>query len=410
MVELPSPRRILLVDCDMFYVQVARLEDPEGAGRQDLLIVGGSPTGRGVVTSASYACRAFGVRSAMPTAEALRLCPDAVVVGVDRRAVTRRSAEVRMALKDLSPVVQAASVDEFYLDLTGTERLFHEEPLETTANRIREDVLHRTGIGVSIGGGTNRLIAKMATRPAKPGGVFIVPAGGEKAFVGGLALAEIPGVGPALLKTLGAKGLTTVAEARAVDSQWLIRWLGESRARWLQARMQGRDDSPVVGGEPRKSISSERTFAEDIDDDDELVRRLLKLTVGISASLRGKGLQARTLTVKLRDGDFTTRQRSHTFPASVESDGVIFPVARELLHDLRRQRRTGARLLGVGLSNLTRSHGPGQLALFEEESPHETERTRALNEAVDGLRGRFGHDAVLPAGIVRPHPERDKDD
>ena len=169
MLEPTSPRRILLVDCDMFYVQVARLEDPEGAGRQDLLIVGGSPTGRGVVTSASYACRAFGVRSAMPTAEALRLCPDATVVGVDRRAVTGRSAEVREALKDLSPVVQAASVDEFYLDLTGTERLFHEEPLETTANRIREDVLHRTGIGVSIGGGTNRLIAKMAAGPPSPG-------------------------------------------------------------------------------------------------------------------------------------------------------------------------------------------------------------------------------------------------
>mgnify|MGYP000313912748 CR=1 FL=1 len=134
------------MDCDCFFVQVARLEDPEGAGREELLIVGGSPTGRGVVTSASYACRRFGVRSAMPTGEALRLCPEAVVVGVDRGAVTRRSRAVREALESLSPVVQAASVDEFYLDLTGTERLFREEGLADTARRIREEVLRTTEI------------------------------------------------------------------------------------------------------------------------------------------------------------------------------------------------------------------------------------------------------------------------
>ncbi|HSG48387.1 MAG TPA: DNA polymerase IV, partial [Longimicrobiales bacterium] len=360
------PRRILLVDCDMFYVQVARLEDPEGAGREEFLIVGGSPTGRGVVTSASYACRKFGVRSAMPTGEALRLCPQAVVVGVDRSAVSRRSREVREVLESLSPVVQAASVDEFYLDLTGTERLFRGEALVDTARRIREAVLGSTDISVSIGGGSNRLVAKMAARPAKPGGVFVVPAGEEAAFLGTLRLEEIPGVGPALLKTLADKGLRTVAQARDVDVAWLERWLGTGRARWLQDRLRGDDDSPVVHGEPRKSISSERTFAKDIRDDGELRRRLLMLTVHVTATLREQGLQARTLTVKLRDGDFTTRQRSHTFPEAVESDGVVFPVARDLLDDLRRQRRTGARLLGVGLSNLEPAHGTSQLAFFPE--------------------------------------------
>lgn len=393
----------------MFFVQVARLEDPEGAGREELLIVGGSPTGRGVVTSASYACRKYGVRSAMPTAEALRLCPGAKVVGVDRSAISRRSRQVREALEELAPVVQAASVDEFYLDLTGTERLFRGEALEATARRIREGVLARTEVSVSIGGGTNRLIAKMATRPAKPGGVFVVPPGGEADFVGSLRLGEIPGVGPSLLGTLEEKGLHTVAHARAVDPVWLERWLGEGRARWLLARMEGRDDSPVMGGEPRKSISSERTFSRDIDDDEELARRLLKLTVGVTSTLREQGFQARTLTVKLRDGDFTTRQRSHTFPEPVESDGVVYPVARELLADLRRKRRTGARLLGVGLSNLTPGHGPSQLAFFADDLPRETERSRRLNQAVDGLRGRFGRDAVLPAGIVHPHDRRRHD-
>lgn len=403
-------RRILLVDCDMFFVQVARLEDPQGAGREEFLIVGGSPSGRGVVTSASYACRRFGVRSAMPTGEALRLCPQAVVVGVDRRAVSRRSREVRAALEELSPVVQAASVDEFYLDLTGTERLFRAEALRDTAERIRTEVLRRSGISVSVGGGTNRLVAKLATGPAKPGGVFVVPPGDEADFLATLELGDIPGVGPALLATLEKKGLHTVAQALAVEEAWMARWLGEGRARWLGRRLRGMDESEVVHGEPRKSISSERTFSRDIDDDDELLRRLLKLTVGVTSALREKRLQARTLTVKIRDGDFTTRQRSHTFPEPVESDGVVYPVARELLDDLRGRRRTGARLLGVGLSNLVPSHGPSQLAFLDEPTHRETDRTRSLNRAVDGLRSRFGPDAVLPGGIVRPDREPKPED
>ncbi|MEJ2539199.1 MAG: DNA polymerase IV [Gemmatimonadota bacterium] len=405
----PHPRRVLLVDCDMFYVQVARLEDPLGAGREPLLIVGGSASGRGVVTSASYACRRYGVRSAMPTGEALRLCPDAVVVGVPRGAVSRRSRQVRDALEELAPVVQAASVDEFYLDLTGTERLFHDEPLEATARRIRERVLEETGISVSIGGGTNRLVAKLATRPAKPGGVFVVPPGGEEAFVGGLELRELPGVGPALLKELERRGLRTVAEARAAGRDWLVRWLGESRGPWLWDRMSGRDDSEVVHGEGRKSISSERTFSRDLDDDQELRRRLLRLTVSVTGTLREKGLLARTVTVKLRDADFTTRQRSHTFAEPVESDRVIFPVARALLDDLRRQRPRPARLIGVGMSNLHEGPTPRQMALFESPQPHETELDRALNRAVDSLRGRFGRDAVLPGGIVDAPEEAARD-
>lgn len=408
MPESHPVRRILLVDCDMFFVQVARLEDPEGAGREELLIVGGSPTGRGVVTSASYACRAYGVRSAMPTGEALRLCPDAVVVGVPRGAVSRRSNEVRAALESLSPVVQAASVDEFYLDLTGTERLLRDESLEATAWRIREQVLERTGISVSLGGGTNRLIAKLATRPAKPGGVVVVPPGEEEAFVGGLELRSLPGVGPSLLATLARKGLVTVAQARAVEPEWLVRWLGEGRAEWLQRRMRGQDSAGVHHGEVRKSISSERTFSRDIDDDEELARRLLKLTVSVTGTLRDRGLLARTVTVKLRDHDFKTRQRSHTFPEPVESDRVVFPVARQMLADLRRQRRTGARLLGIGVSNLHEGPPPRQMVLFEGGEPRETEQDRALNRAVDGLRSRFGRDAVLPGGIVRPPgPDRE---
>ena len=243
-------------------------------------------------------------------------------------------------------------------------------------------------------------MAKLAATPAKPGGVFLVPAGEEAAFLRTLRLKDIPGVGPALLNQLKEKGLETVDQAMSVEPEWLERWLGERRAHWLLARMRGEGSSEVHHGESRKSISSERTFGQDIDDDEELVRRLLQLTVGVTGTLRDKDFRARTLTVKLRDGDFTTRQRSHTFPEPVESDAIIFPVAKELLLDLRRKRRMGARLLGVGLSNLVEEVEPGQLAFFEDPEPHETDQTRALNQAVDGLRDRFGRDAVLPGTIV----------
>lgn len=406
------PRRILLADCDAFFVQVARLEDPEGAGREPLLIVGGSPTGRGVVTSASYECRAYGVRSAMPTAQALRLCPQARVVPVPRGACADRSRAVRATLEDLAPVVRAASIDEFYLDLSGTERLLRGETLVATAERVRRVVRERTGVQVSVGGGTNRLIAKLAVERAKPAGVHVVPAGDEAAFVATLDLAALPGVGPALLESLARRGLTTVADALRVDFTWLERWLGEGRARWLRDRMLGIDPAPINTRDPRKSVSSERTFAADLHDDDRLDRELLRLVVSVTGTLRAKWLRARTVTVKLRTPDFTTRQRAHTFPDPVESETAVFAVARELLRDLRgdaRRRHNAARLLGVGLTNLSERDAPDQLALFAEAGRSETDRDRALARTVDRVRARFGHDAIVP-GRIAPRPGRDEGD
>lgn len=401
----PTPasarRRILLVDCDAFYVQVARLEDPEGAGRMPLLIVGGSSTGRGVVTSASYEARRYGVRSAMPTAHALRLCPEATVVPVPRGACSRRSRAVREALEELAPVVQAASIDEFYLDLGGTERLFQGETLEATATRIREEVLRRTDISVSIGGGTRRVIAKLATRRAKPAGVHVVPAGGEEAFMRTLDLADIPGVGPSLLAGLAKRGLVRVEDAVGVQEEWLRRWFGQRRGSWLWRRIRGLDDSEVDPRESRKSISSERTFSRDLRDDDELERRLLELSGSVAATLRSKGFRARTVTVKLRDADFATRQHSRTLPEPLESDHGIWEAARDLFHELRASRRVPARLLGVGLSNLVEGDAPLQMGLFPgEEVPWETERDRAVSRAVDRLRDRFGDEVVKPGRML----------
>jgi DNA polymerase-4 len=397
--ESGQSQRILLVDCDAFYVQVARLEDPEGAGRVDLLLVGGSQTERGVVTSASYGARRFGVRSAMPTAHALRLCPDATVVGVPRRACSLKSREIRSCLENLAPVVQAASIDEFYLDLTGTERLFG-EPLEVTAHHIREVVLEATRISVSIGGGTRRMIAKLASDIAKPGGVHIVPAGQEGDFMKRLDLADIPGVGPALVEALRRRGLVRIEEALGVQEPWLERWFGAHRGRWLYRRMRGLDSSRVDPREPRKSISSERTFFQDLKSDEDLERMLLRLCRSVTHTLRKSGLRTRTITVKLRDADFKTRSRSRTVMEPLETNGATYRIARELLGELRTQRRTPARLLGVGLTNLSSSVDPAQFGLFEEEVRLEGHRERTLDHVVDGLRERFGDGVVLPGRII----------
>jgi DNA polymerase-4 len=395
------PRRILLVDCDAFYVQVARLLDPEGAGRAHLLIVGGSATGRGVVTSASYEARAYGVHSAMPTGQALRLCPEATVVNVPRGGVVEKSREVRHALHDLAPVVQAASIDEFYLDLTGTERLFKGETLEDTARRYRETVLERTRISVSIGGGTRRVIAKLAAGRAKPAGVHIVPPGGEQAFLNTLELSDLPGVGPSLVESLTRRGLVRVEDALGVQREWLQRWFGERRGAWLYRRVRGLDDSEVDPNEARKSISSERTFSRDLDDDPELEGRLLELAGSVATTLRHKGMRAKTVTVKLRDADFSTRSHARTVSTGLESDAAIFQVARDLLRELRAERRVPARLIGVGLSGLADADEPTQLGLFEETvGQEETPKDRAVSQAVDRLRSMFGDDAVRPGRLL----------
>ena len=394
-----GPRRILLADCDMFFVQVARLEDPEGVGREPLLLVGGR-SNRGVITSASYAAREYGVRSGMPTSRARQLCPEAVVVPVPRGACVERSRAIRDMLGDLSPVVQAASIDEFYLDLTGTERLFKGEDLAATADRIRLAVHDRTGVAVSLGGATQRVVAKVATRVAKPNGVHVVPPGEEAAFMSRFRLAELPGIGPAFLERLAAKGLRTAADAAAVEREWLARWFGPGRGAWLWERVRGIDASEVDARERRKSISSERTFFADIDDDDELERRLLELSCSVGGQLRGKELRARTITVKIRDYDFRTRQAGSTQPDGVETDRTIFAVALSLLHTLRHRRKAGVRLLGVGVSNLVQQAPVTQGDLFGEQAALETARDRTIARAVDRIRNRYGREALRPARVL----------
>lgn len=397
-------RRILLADADAFYVAVARAVDPEGAGRAALLIVGGSRDSRGVVCSASYEVRKFGVRSAMPIARALRLCPNALCVPVPFKECWRKSGEIRQVLQEFTPVVEGASVDEWYLDLTGTEGVYHHEPLVATAQRIRDRVRAATGLTLSIGGGTNKLIAKMAVDRAKPssggGGVVIIEPGSEEVFLRTCTLAEIPLVGPKFQQRLAAMGLVTVADVLRHDLAALQQWMSRREAVWLWHRVHGADDGTVAHRVMNKGLSRDETFGRDLHHDEDIERELLRLVTRAAADMRGDGLCARTVAVRLRDWDFKTRATQRTLPEPVVSDRVILRVARELLGKLRQDRRVPARLVGVRLSGLVKTHDKDQMALLGSE---ETERDRGLARAIDRVRGKFGAKSIVPGGLTQHH-------
>jgi DNA polymerase IV len=405
----PTPaRRILLADADAFFVAVARLVDPEGAGKAPLLIVGGTRESRGVVCSASYEARQYGVRSAMPISRALRLCPDAVCVPVPRRACGEKHRAIRLILDHFSPLVESASIDEWYLDLAGTETLYQGETLDATAARIRAAVIEATGLSVSIGGGTSKLVAKLAVERAKPKpgsgalGVHVVPAGGEAGFLERIGLEEFPLIGPRFQTRLAALGMRSVPDVLQYDLTALTQFLGAREAQWLYDRVRGVDHAEVGDRGMAKSISRDETFAADINDDAELARELLALVTRAASDLRGDGLTVRTITVRVRDWDFTTRQASRTLDAAVIADRVILEVARPLLAKLRSARRGPARLLGVALSSLAADATADQLALFEHRDAKltETDRDRVLARAVDKVRAKFGDRGIIPARLA----------
>ncbi|MEP7343856.1 MAG: DNA polymerase IV, partial [Gemmatimonadaceae bacterium] len=403
-----APPRILLVDADAFFVAVARMEDPDGAGRAELLIVGGAPGSRGVVCSASYAARAYGVRSAMPISRAMRLCPQAMCVPVPRGVCSRKSREIARVLGRYSPVVEGASIDEWYVDMSGTEALYHHETLDVTARRMRQAVLRETGLPVSIGGGTNRLIAKLAVEYAKPrpttgaDGVLCVAAGEELQFMSRVTLAEIPGIGPRFRERLERAGFVRVSDIIPASIDELVRRFGEREGHWLYERARGIASARVTSVDRPKSVSREETFDRDVAEDDEIERELLRLVTRVASDLRAKELATSTISVKLRDRDFKTRRASKTIDQAVIGDRVILEVSRELLHKLRAARRIPARLLGVGLSSLVPSDEPVQIPLFEPAaSEGETSRDRTIAATLDRVREKYGSQALVPGRLAR---------
>jgi len=330
-------------------------------------------------------------------------------VPVPRKACSTKSGEIRQVLERFAPMVEGASIDEWYLDMGGTEGVYHNEHLVKTAHRMRSAVKDETGLSISIGGGTNKLVAKMAVERAKPkpgtgaDGVHIVEPGREADFLATFTLAEIPLVGPKFQERLAVLGMTKVPDVLQYDVPTLKQWLGARESAWLWDRVHGISNSQVETHGEAKSISRDETFAEDLGDDKDLERELLALVTRAAYDLRVDGLTAQTVTVRIRDADFRTRSAQKTMPNPVVSDRVILQAARELLAKLRRSRRVPARLLGVQLSSLAQDPEADQLALFAAgaSKSDETDRDRTLAKAVDRVREKYGAKGILPAALTR---------
>ncbi len=381
------PRSIIHFDLDAFFASVEELLDPSIAGLP--VLVGGSPEGRGVVSSASYAARAYGVRSAMPTAQALRLCPHAVVRHGHRRAYTDYSRRAMAVLSEYTPLLEPISIDEAFLDVTGCEQLFGAAP--ELAYKIQERILTELGLPSSLGLASNKLVAKVASALAKPRGVIVVSAGQEAEFFAPLPIDRLWGVGEVTSGRLRASGVETIGQLAALSPQQMKQLFG-SYAEGMHRRALGIDDRPVGPSGQRKSISQEHTFAEDIGDLRVLRRALLKMSEDVATQLRKKGKCARTVVLKMRYPDFRTITRQVTLPQPTDLSRVIHVQAVELL----QKEWTGGvkvRLIGVGVSGLV---GARQLGLFDGEG----ERLEKLSRVVDEIRSKHGKKAIRRASLL----------
>jgi DNA polymerase-4 len=379
-------RDILHVDVDAFFASVEQALDPALAGKP--VIVAGDPDGRSVVASASYEARRYGVRSAMPVAQARRLCPQGLFVTGHFDAYGEFSERIGNILRRFAPVVQAVSLDDFYLDLTGCRRLHG--PLLPAAERMKFDVRAETDLSVTIGIAANKLVAKIASDLARPNGILEVGRGTEAAFLRNLPVETLPGVGPGMAEALRRFNLATVGDIARLPEELLQKTFGVAGlALWERAR--GCDDSPVVAeaGRP-KSVSREHTFAEDTMDHEQVRSMLYYLIEHAARSLREECLLARRVTVKVRYSDFRTVTAARTLCAPTDEDRLLYDAAAEKLSRLV-ERRMRTRLVGVALSGLLPSGGT-QGDLF---AGARAQRRRRFYRALDRLRGRFGFDIAV---------------
>jgi DNA polymerase IV len=378
---------MLHVDMDAFYASVEVLKDPALRGKP-VAVGGGGP--RGVVMSASYEARRFGISSAMPAARARRLAPQVVFVSPDFTAYRAYSTRLREILLSFTPLVEPISLDEAFLDVGGATSLFG-EPAELAA-RIRAKVRDAMDLVCSIGVAPNKFLAKMASAAAKPDGLLVVQRDGILDFLHPLPVGKLWGVGERTGETLGKLGVRTVGELAAVPARVLERTLGDAAARHLLALASGRDDRSVIPYEAPKSVSHEETFDRDLDAEEDLLRELLRLSFRVAGRLRSEGFQARTITMKARLASFATLTRSRTPGDATDSGHEIYRIAAELLRAIPGGRRR-IRLLGVGASGLVAS-GEEQLALVRAGRWEDAER------ALDRIERRFGKDAAKPASLI----------
>jgi DNA polymerase IV len=381
------PEPILHVDLDAFYAGVEVLKDPALRGKP--VIVGGTGP-RGVVSSASYEARTFGVRSAMPSVRARRLCPGGVFLPPDFEAYRTHSNRFREVLLSYTPLVEPISLDEAFLDVAGATRLFGDPA--RIAERIRADVEREVGVTCSAGVASTKFVAKLASDDCKPNGLRHIASDRTLAFLEPLAVGRLWGVGEKTADLLARLGIRTIGDLSRTPQQVLERLLGEAAARHLTQLSHGLDDRDVVPYEAPKSIGHEETFERDLDDDVEILRELLHLSGRVAARLREDGYRARTITLKARMANFTTLTRARTLADPTDVGADLYAAVGELYRSLPGAGRR-IRLLGVQASGLV-SAGVEQLALLRGERWSDVER------AVDRIERRFGKGAATQATLL----------
>lgn len=382
-------RYIIHVDMDAFYASIEQRDKPELAGVP--VIVGGL-SNRGVVATASYEARKFGVHSAMSMAEARRRCPEAVFITPDHRKYSFVSAQIRQILDRYSPLVEPLSLDEAFLDVTGMDGLYA-DPADI-ACRIKDEIKQQLRLTASAGVAPNKFLAKLASDLQKPDGLYIIRPGEEAQVLAGLPVRRLWGVGEVTAASIAKLGIRTIGQFAAADPKLLERHIGRD-VYDLQRLARGLDDRPVVPDQQIKSVGNEETFDQDLYQWDEIEKQLLLFADKVGWRLRRLTLSGRTITVKVRFASFKTITRSRTLEEATNLDDTLYHIARELYKSIPSAE--GIRLLGLTVSNLQPA---GQtMALFDSKQ----EKQESLHKVVDELKVRFGTAAVMKGRLIDLH-------
>ena len=378
---LLNDRHIAHFDLDAFFVSVETLRNPKLAGKP-LLVGGGSD--RGVVAACSYEARKFGIHSAMPMKIARRLCPDAIVIKSDFEVYSKYSHLVTDVIKDTVPVFEKASIDEFYIDLTGMDKYFG---CRQFTDQLKKRITKESGLPISWGLASNKLISTVATNEVKPNGQLEIPFGNEKGFLAPLSIVKIPGVGKETGYKLLKMGVETVKTLSEIPVEMMENLLGKSGID-LWRKANGIDESPVIPFHEQKSISTETTFQTDTIDTNFLSSQLVRMTEEIAFQLRQQNKLTGCVTVKVRYSNFETFTKQITIPYS-NADHVLLQTAKELFNKLY-ERRLLVRLLGIRFTNLV--PGNYQISLFDD-----TQEMISLYQAIDSVKKRFGEKTIMRA-------------
>jgi DNA polymerase-4 len=378
------PRTILHIDMDAFFAAIEALDNPSLKGKP--VIVGGS-TDRGVVSTASYEARKFGIHSAMPIFTAKKKCPHGIFLPVKMRRYKEVSGKIMDILKDFTPLIEQVSIDEAYLDITGTQNLLG-SPAEV-AKHIKEQIHKKTGLTCSVGVAPNRFLAKVASDTCKPGGVTIIQEGDVDIFLSGLPIEKIPGVGKKALENLRHYGIKKVTDLKRFKRERLLKDFGKFGIR-LYNLAKGVDGSPVVPGRETKSISSEETLPSDTKDLGVLVRKIKFHSENVACRLRKEMLKGRTVRLKIKFDDFSEISRSCAIGHYTQSGKIISDFATTLFKNLHIKRKV--RLIGVAIFNLIEMKKDAQMQLFGEGPAREKERS--TDKALDEIRERFGKEMI----------------